>query len=133
MKIENTASGGVILSRFDSNIQFAARRDLAQRWKTDRIDLITAEDPLHLFFHDVDREEIDRLGAHIETFLNSAQPKRLALASGPRPDVLTDEEVKRKVSTAVQHLSRRFPAADVEGLFVHPQTGCVERVSSNEE
>lgn len=129
MKIQSTQSGGVLLSRFDSNIQFAARRHLAAHWKADRLDLMTADDPLHLFFHDVDQEALARLGAHIESFLAQAKPKRLALAAGSRPDVLTDEEIKRKLSRAVAHLVRRFPHVTVQGLFVDLKTGTVESIA----
>jgi hypothetical protein len=126
---QNIQSGGVLLSRFNPTIQFAARGYLAAHWKTDRVDAITAEDPLHLFFHDVDQEELERLSAHIETFLNGAGEQRLALVAGSRTDVLTDEEVKRKVSGATAHLSRRFPHVAVEGLFVDLKTGAVESIA----
>ncbi len=119
-------SQGLLISRPDPVIQFSARRHLEQ--KGNRIDVLTAEDPLHVFFHNVDREALEQLSRYISAFLNEAENKRLILAGGQRPDKLTDSEVHFKLETAAFHLHERFPNARVEALFVNQQTGQVERV-----
>jgi len=121
-------SQGVLVSRPDPVIQSAARRFLEQ--DATRIDVITGEDPLHLFFHDVDREALEILCRQIATFLREAENKRIILAGGQRSDTLTDGEVHFKLETAAFHLHEHFPDARVEALFVNQPTGQVERVVS---
>ena len=121
-------SKGVLLSRHDPDIQFAARRFLERTGA--RIDVITAEDPLHVFFHNVDKEALEALGRHISAYLYHADKKRIILAGGQRPDTLTDAEVHFKLETAVFHLKEHFPYAEVEALFVNQSTGKLEQVAS---
>ncbi|QHI68135.1 hypothetical protein [Tichowtungia aerotolerans] len=127
MNKKNMHSGGVLLCRYNPKIQYLAQEFLKELWETERIDLMTAENPLHLFFHKVDQADLESLSGHIETFLQTSASRRLALAAGLRPDILTDEEVRRKIGVAVAHLRDRFPDTEVEGLFVH-RDGTVERV-----
>lgn len=126
MHTQSAHSSGVLLSRFDRNIQYFSRAFLQTHWGAERIDLMTAEDPLHLFFHDIDTAALTQLRAHMDAFLEGARPQRLALAAGPRCDVLTDEEVKRKICRAVNHLATYFPTVEITGLFIDPQTRSVE-------
>jgi hypothetical protein len=128
MEKEKNSSGGVLLSRFDCDIQYCGKKFLEELWDVERVDLLTADDPVRLFFHDIDDEEIDHLSVHIQSFLDGANEKRLVLAGGLRPDVLTNEEVRRKVARAVGHLQLRFPSVSVEGLFVDQKTGVVDRI-----
>jgi hypothetical protein len=125
---KNHSSGGVLVSRYDSGIQYPARKFLEEQWGVERIDLLTAEDPLHLLFHQVDDAALVVLSNHIADFLDGASPKRLALAGGCRPDTLTDGEVHFKLKTAAFHLRRHFPDAQIKVLFVNQYTGVVEEV-----
>lgn len=128
MKKNHPISGGVLISRYDSGIQYPARKSLEEQWGAERIDLLTAKDPLHLLFHDVDDAALEVLCEHIAAFLAGTAPQRLALAGGCRPDTLTDGEVHFKLKTAAFHLQKRFPAAQIEALFVNQDTGIVEEV-----
>ncbi len=119
-------SQGVLLTRYDSAIQFHARKFLEQT--TQRIDLITAEDPLHLFFHHVDDAALDALCKQIAAFLDGADPQRIVLAGGLRSSTLTLGEVRFKLETAAFYLHKRFPGVQVEALFVNQSTGEVEPV-----
>lgn len=121
-------SKGILISRHDPDIQFAARRFLERTGA--RIDIITAEDPLHVFFHNVDKEALEALSRYISEYLHRAERKRIVLAGGQRPDTLTDGEVHFKLETAVAHLKERFPYAEVEALFVNQAIGVVEEVLS---
>ena len=117
---------GVLLTRHDPAIQFHARKFL--ELDASRIGLITAEDPLHLFFHCVDDEAIEQLCGHVAVFLDGAAAQRIVLAAGLRPDALTPGEVHFKLETAAFHLHQRFPGVQVEALFVNQSTGEVELV-----
>lgn len=131
MKKNQSISGGVLLCRYDSGIQYPARKFLEERWGTERVDVLTAEDPLHLLFHQVDDSALETLCRHLAGFLAGAVPPRLALAGGCRPDALTDGEVRFKLKTAAFHLHQRFPGVRIDVLFVNQQAGTVEEVFQN--
>ncbi|VGO20617.1 hypothetical protein [Pontiella sulfatireligans] len=133
MKKNQSISGGVLISRYDSGIQYPARKFLEEQWGAERIDLLTAEDPLHLLFHHVDDSAMEVLFNHIADFLEGTSLKRLALAGGCRPDTLTDGEVHFKLKTAAFHLHRHFPEAQIEVLFVNQFSGVVEEVFPGSE
>lgn len=120
---------GVLISRYDKDIQYAARTFLETNRELERVDLLTAEDPLHLFFHHVDTQAMKHLCGHIDSFLAEADPRELILAGGSRPDILTNEEVKMKLRNAAIYLARRFPDTNVIALFVDKKTREVKRVS----
>lgn len=126
MIAELPPSQGILVSRHDPDIQFAARRLLERTG--DRIDVITAEDPLHVLFHNVDKEALEALSRNIASFLAHTGKKRVILAGGQRPDILTDGEVKLKLRTARNHLQKLFLYAEVDALFVNQSTGMVEEV-----
>jgi hypothetical protein len=132
MKKKHDCSGGVLICRCNPSIQCLARRFLGVQWWADRIDCITHDDPLHMIFHDIDREGLEHTAGQIESFLERADPRQLALAADPRPGILTDEEVKRKINGAVTRLSRRFPDVRIVGLFVKPGVGEVELIQEYE-
>lgn len=119
-------SQGVLLTRYNAAIQFHARKFLEQ--DAQRIDLITAEDPLHLFFHNINDAAVDALCKQISSFLDGTDPQRVVLAAGLRSDTLTPGEVHFKLETAAFHLHKRFPDVQIEALFVNQSTGEVEPV-----
>jgi len=121
-------SKGVLLTRHDPIIQFHARSFLEQ--DSQYVDVITAADPLHLFFHNVDDEQLDVLCGYIAAFLYGAETQRIVLAGGQRPDTLTSAEVHFKLETAAFHLHNRFPGVEIETLFVNQSTGTLEQVTS---
>ena len=117
----------ILLSRYDAKIQFLAREYLEKEGRF--VGIITAGDPLHLFFHDVDRAELKTLHGHIAHFLDQSVSRRIVLAGGDRPDVLTLGELHFKLEKAACHLRRHFPEAEVEALLVRRQENTVERVA----
>lgn len=122
----NSASQSVLLTRCHPTIQILARKFLEKDAGT--VGLITAEDPLHLFFHNVDDEAIKALCGHLSAFLKATSSQRIVLAGGLRPDVLTSGEVHFKLKTAAAHLRDRFPDVEVDALFVNQEDNTVERV-----
>ena len=119
----------VLLSRHDPEIQILAREFVEK--ENHFVGVITANDPLHLFFHNVDRTELEVLCDHIAHFLNQSTSQRIVLAGGLRPDALTPAEVRFKLETAAFHLRQYFPKAEVEALYVDQTSRLLEQVVSD--